>query len=115
MRQMSEIRAALFDGDGVTILPSAPFSVQYAIQQGLDPKVLDSFTFGDFQQAMVGKADLLENHRGIWRWNDPVDELIQLWCEAENHPNVPLVELIKELRGHCRSRWWIIQSFLLTS
>lgn len=98
---MSGLKAVLFDGDGVTIIPSEPFSIQYAKAHGLEPTALDPFIFGDFQQAMIGKADLrdlLETQRALWQWKGPVDDLIHQWCEAENHPNLPLVELIGKLR-----------------
>lgn len=98
---MSEVKAVLFDADGVTITPSEPFSVQYANERGFDPATIQPFFSGDFQAAMIGKADLkdlLERHRDTWHWDGDVEELMQRWFNAENHPNTKLVELITNLR-----------------
>lgn len=104
---MSEIKAALFDADGVTIISGDPFSVQYANKNGLDPKTFEQFFDGDFQEAMIGRADLkdlLEKHRDIWHLEGDVDKFMKEWFEAENHPNVPLVKIIERSREngiHC--------------
>lgn len=104
---MNEVKAVLFDADGVTIIPSEPFSMQYARAKNFDPKTIEPFFAGDFQQALIGKADLKElikEHRDIWHLEGSADDLLSQWFAAENHPNTKLVKLIKQLRKrnlHC--------------
>ncbi len=94
-------RAVLFDADGVTIIPQAPFSVQYAAAHGLDPKVLGTFFDERFGEALIGKRDLkelLEERRALWQLQGSVEDLLKQWFAAENCRNEELVTLIQNAR-----------------
>ncbi|MFA6042342.1 MAG: HAD family hydrolase [Patescibacteria group bacterium] len=94
-------RAVLFDADGVTIIPQAPFSVQYAAAHGLDAKVLGSFFDERFGEALIGKRDLkelLEERRALWQWDGSMEDLLKQWFAAENVRNEALVTLIQQAR-----------------
>jgi putative hydrolase of the HAD superfamily len=93
--------AALFDADGVTIIPQDPFSVQYATSRGLDPKVLRSFFDDRFDETLIGKRDLkelLNERRELWQWEGSSEDLLQLWFQAENHRNEALIAVIQQAR-----------------
>lgn len=105
-------RAVLFDADGVTIIPQAPFSIQYATAHGLDLQELGTFFDERFGEALVGKRDLkelLEERRSLWHWQGSIDDLLKQWFEAENFRNEELVKLIQ----HARQSG--IQCFLATN
>lgn len=96
------VKAILFDADGVAILPGLPFATQFAAEKGFDPANLQSFFQTDFQLALTGQADLmdlLERHRETWRWTGPIHELLEKWFQAENHPNPQISELIPKLKA----------------
>jgi len=98
----SKFLAVLFDADGVTITPKAPFSVQYAAIHGFDAKKLGSFFNEKFSEALIGKRDLkqlLEEGRELWHWEGSVEGLLEEWFETENHVNTDLIALIQQLRA----------------
>lgn len=91
----------LFDLDGVLLTPSENFSRTYARQQSLEPGMFRSFFKGDFESALVGKADLkllIKKHHDIWQWNDEPEKLLDIWFKAEHVVNRPVVKLVRELR-----------------
>ncbi|MDB5161162.1 MAG: haloacid dehalogenase superfamily protein subfamily variant 3 with third motif having or [Candidatus Saccharibacteria bacterium] len=95
---MSEIKVALFDVDGVLVQAARLFSQIYAEKYGLNIEKFEPFFTGDFRLALAGKADLKElilNNRELWQYGEP-DQILDLWFEAENHPDYDLVEVIKE-------------------
>lgn len=104
---MSEIKAVLFDADGVVVQPGTPFSHQYAEAHGFDYSEITPFFHGDFQDALIGKADLkdlLEKNREIWKLDGSPDDLMAQWFQAEHAVDDMLVEEIKKLRElgvHC--------------
>lgn len=98
----SHIQALLLDADGVTVLPPSTFSAHYAKQIGKQPEDFIPFFTGPFRQALAGKADLeslIREYHDLWQWDRPFKELIRDWCEYENHPNQPLIELVARLRS----------------
>lgn len=99
---MSEVRAVIFDADGVSIHPSENFSVQYAKSRGMNPSTLQPFFGEEFNQAMIGQADLrelLEKYKDLWEFEGTVDDLLHEWFETLNLPNNEVVELIKNLKN----------------
>lgn len=64
-------KVLLLDIDGVLLKPEDVFSRIYAKQCELDYSKFPGFFKGDFQQALVGKADLrtlITKHNDIWHW-----------------------------------------------
>jgi putative hydrolase of the HAD superfamily len=99
---MSEIKAALFDADGVVIMPEKLFSRQYAEKYGLDPESFQAFFTGEFSDAITGKADLkdlIRKHNDIWQWEQDPQELLDMWFAAENSTDRLILELIAEQRA----------------
>lgn len=94
-------RLVLFDLDGVLLTPAENFSRAYARQLSLNPGTFTSFFRGDFEKALVGRADLkvlIKKHSDIWHWSDEPEKLLDLWFTAEHVVNKPAFKLVKELR-----------------
>lgn len=99
---MSEIKAALFDADGVVIVPQKVFSGQYAEKYGLDPESFEAFFREEFSDAITGKADLkdlIRKHNDIWHWERDPQELLDMWFAAENATDKALLEIIAQQRA----------------
>ncbi len=97
----AQIKAVLFDADGVLTVPGELFSYIYEREQGLRPGTLQPFFKDKFPTAMMGKADLKEliaDNQDIWQWDAPIDDLLQAWFETEDVKNEPLIEAVKELK-----------------
>jgi putative hydrolase of the HAD superfamily len=95
------MRAALFDGDGVTILAPSEFARVYRREHGLDDSRFEKFFGEDFASALAGKADLEEliaANKDVWAWDKDPNLLIDMWFKAEDHPNKQLVREIKRWR-----------------
>lgn len=93
-------KVLLLDIDGVLLQPEDVFSRIYAKQHGLDTSKFPGFFKGDFQQALVGRADLrvlITKHNDIWHWNKSVDELLKIWFETETVLNNNLLKYIDGL------------------
>ncbi|MDX1765656.1 MAG: HAD hydrolase-like protein [Candidatus Saccharimonadales bacterium] len=95
-------QVALFDADGVLIVPEHHFSTIYARQHGLaDDHFQKFFKSEGFVKCMTGDKDLRDlilEYKDLWMIKDP-DALIQQWFEAENAVNKELVEFIQTLRS----------------
>ena len=90
----------MFDADGVVIL-SQMFSYKYAEEFNINISELDNFFKTDFQECLVGKADLkitIKPWLKKWNWSKSVDEFLDYWFKAEHNINFDLIEIIRELR-----------------
>lgn len=100
---MNKYKVALFDVDGVLLLPPRLFSDIYSEKNGIDPAALIPFySSKEFQDCSIGKLDLKEAikiHNDKWQWHGDPAKLIDEWLEAENYPNYELLEVIKNLRN----------------
>lgn len=97
------IKAILFDADGVLALPEEFFSLVYARSRGLDPAPFEQFFKEQFPAALIGQADLKEliaSDPCLWQWHGDTDQLLQLWFDTENVRNEPLLELIRKTRAN---------------
>ncbi len=95
-------KATLFDVDGVLTIHAESFSTYYARQKGIDYRYFREFFQGDFQQALIGEADLrelIQRHHNLWRVEKDVDTLLEEWFTFEDLPNEPLIKLIKKLKA----------------
>ncbi|MBW3538079.1 HAD-IA family hydrolase [Candidatus Parcubacteria bacterium] len=100
---MSEIKAAIFDADGVVIMPQKLFAGQYAQRYGLDPKSFQVFFTGEFSDAITGQADLkdlIRKHHDIWRWGRDPQELLDMWFAAESVTDKELLEVVAGQRDN---------------
>ncbi len=92
----------MFDADGVVIL-SQMFSYKYAKEFSINTAELDDFFKTDFQDCLVGKADLkitIKPWLEKWNWSKSVDEFLDYWFRAEHNINADLIENIREFRGN---------------
>lgn len=100
---MSKYKVALFDVDGVLILPPKLFGDIYCEEQGIDPAVLNPFYISkEFRNCSIGKLDLKEAikiHNDKWQWDGDPAGLINEWLEAENYPNHELLKVVEGLRS----------------
>lgn len=100
------IQAVVFDVDGVLSTHEQSFSRLYADQHHMDYGPFRAFFQGEFQQALVGNADLkqlIQNHPELWSDKD-VDHLLDTWFSYETNLNQSLLEAAQTLKDkgfHC--------------
>lgn len=95
------IRAIIFDADGVVISGGERFSERLAREHGIALETTASFFKNEFQQCLIGKADLREaltKHIFDWGWSGSVDELLEYWFLGESNVDERIVAAIKQLR-----------------
>ena len=94
------IKCILFDADGV-VINSDMFSVPYQKEHDISDDDMLPFFEGEFQNCIVGKADLIELVKPWlpkWKWKGSVDEFLQFWFKAEHKIDERVVKIIKKLR-----------------
>ena len=94
----------MFDADGV-VIQSQMFSYKFAQDFDINISELDGFFKTDFQECLVGKADLkivIKPWLKKWNWSKSVDEFLDYWFKAEHNLNFDLIENIRELRKNKR-------------
>jgi len=95
------IKCILFDADGVIIKNSKIFSAQYEKKYNLPTGEMLPFFEGEFQNCIIGKADLKEILKiwlPKWNWEKTTDEFIDFWFEMGNNPDEKMLEIVKKLR-----------------
>jgi len=99
---MFSFKVAIFDVDGVLILPPKLFSDTYCEKYGVNlEKLLPFYASKEFKNCSIGKLDLKEAikiHNDKWQWEGDPAELIDEWLQAENYPNKQLVGTVEKLR-----------------
>ncbi len=96
-----EFKVVLFDADGVLTVHKESFSALYAREKKIEYSAFRAFFQGEFQQALVGKADLkalVQKHEDLWRTDGDVDGLLDRWFKVEDTRNEPLLQKVAELR-----------------
>ncbi|WP_407541463.1 HAD family phosphatase [Deinococcus radiomollis] len=92
-------RVLLLDVDGVLVLPPEMFGARL---MRLYPQEAQEFFHGPFLKASTGQAELLELLPPLLSavgYAGTPEAFMQEWFAAENVPNLPLLEAVKELRG----------------
>ena len=80
------IKCILFDADGV-IINSQMFSIQYQNKYAVPNDDMITFFRGDFQNCIIGKADLIESLRTwlpVWKWERKTIEFSELNHKSKN-------------------------------
>lgn len=98
---MSEVKAILFDADGVLTLPEEMFSVMYSKSRGLDPMPFENFFKTEWQDFVMGNRDLKEHIRdnpNLWQWDGTPEELLELWFKSEDIRNNEMIDLVEQIR-----------------
>ena len=94
------IKAIIFDADGVLVNKPKVFSECLEEDYGIKRSITSKFFKGDFQNCLVGKADLkkeLEKYIKEWEWESSVDDLLKYWFKVEHHTDQRIVQLVKRL------------------
>lgn len=95
------IKAAIFDADGVVINSPGYFSVQYQKEFGVSNDVMLPFFKGGFQECVVGASDLKEEVEPLlkdWKWQGSAEELLAYWFKAEHYIDDRVISEIKRLK-----------------
>ncbi len=99
---MQKIKAISFDADDVLIIKPKMFNQYLEEDYGIPASVTAKFFKGNFQNCLIGKADLkeeLKKHVKVWGWKGTVEQLLDYWFKVENHVDEQLTEFIRELRS----------------
>lgn len=100
---MKDIEAVLFDVDGVLAVPPRMFSEIYSEEYGVEiDKLIPFYKSDDFNNAILGKADLKElivKHADKWHWHKDPQILLDMWFEGEHVLNNELLEVVRRLRS----------------
>lgn len=102
-----EIKAVLFDADGVLTVPEEVFSLVYSKSHGLDTEPFEIFFKTEWQKIVTGKKDLkqsISENPALWQWNGTPESLLEYWFKAEDVRNEELLNLIPKIRTkglHC--------------
>ena len=92
-------RVLLLDVDGVLVTPPEMFGERLFRQY---PDVAAEFFYGPFMQASRGKLDLydvLPPYLEHFEYAGSVNDFLQEWLSSENHPNLPMLAAVRELRS----------------
>ena len=97
---MSEIKAILFDADGVLTLPEEMFSVMYSKSRGLDPEPFENFFKTEWQDFVIGNRDLKRIFVKIQiSGNGTIRQrLLEFWFKSEDIRNDEMIELVEQIR-----------------
>lgn len=96
-----DIKAIVFDADGVVINSPDYFSIQYEKELGVSNDIIQPFFKGRFRDCVVGKADLKEELALLlddWEWKGSPESLMKYWFKAEHYIDERVVNEIKMLK-----------------
>ena len=88
--------------DGVVVNNATPFSARYSKEFGISIETMLPFFKGEFQDCLIGKADLLKilpKYFHEWKWNGTADELFAYWFMAESSFSKNMLGHVEQLRG----------------
>lgn len=96
------IKAIIFDADGMAIHNTIWFSKHLAKEYGIKEELLLPFFQNEFQDCLVGKAGLkeeLKKYITLWGWQGTIDELLAIWFKSEDNPDERVLLFVKELQA----------------
>src|SRR3989339_1045871 len=94
------MKVLLLDVDGV-VIQGEQFATHLEQQYGISRKEASVFFHGEFEQCLVGKADLkkiLPTYLKRWGWRHSVEEVMQQWFISESSVDQQLIQYIQTLR-----------------
>lgn len=95
------IKAIIFDADGM-LVHGERFSSRLEKDFGISTEVTGEFFKNEFQDCLIGKADLKEElakYVDKWGWDQGVDALVSYWFDdAHNVVDTQFQTLIHQLR-----------------
>jgi putative hydrolase of the HAD superfamily len=95
------IRAVVFDVDGVLVNPPYRFAKYLERTHGLTMQHTREFFAGRFLECIVGRADLkieLTPFLSAWRINESVEAFVTRWFEIEREADAHLLAAVQALR-----------------
>ena len=100
MEAASDIRAVVFDVDGVLVEVRFPTVLRDTLR--VSPNDADEFFAGPFVNCLMGTAqlrDVLPPYLTKWRWTGSFEEFTDFWFEIEFHVH-PTLALANRLRAN---------------
>jgi len=98
---MENIKAVIFDADGV-VMHGEWFSKRYSEKFGIPLEDIMIFFDNEFQDCLVGKADLKEvilPHLQKWGWKGTVEEVLQFWFGDGYQLDKEMIDFIRALKS----------------
>ena len=95
------IKAAIFDVDGVILVPYKVFSQRIVEEYGASPESFSQFFNEIFPRCLIGKADLkkeMQPYLKEWNWNEGVDELLNFWFRNESNIDKRVLKTVQQLK-----------------
>ncbi len=96
-----EIKAILFDADGVTI-SAKRFSERLRDEYDIPIENFLEFYKAEMQACLTGKADLklvIPPYIDIWNYPGDANDLVEEWCAYENDPEDEVLDIVEALRN----------------
>jgi putative hydrolase of the HAD superfamily len=96
------IKAVIFDADELIIKRKEYFSAKLSREHNIPEEKIMPFFKGEFQECVVGTADLKEAVQPYlkdWNWDGTVEDLLKYWFEAEREIDSRVVEQINNLKA----------------
>ncbi|MFA6553125.1 MAG: HAD hydrolase-like protein [Patescibacteria group bacterium] len=101
------IDKVIFDTDGVVIRREMYFSACLTKDYGTAPEKILPFFKNEFQQCLIGQADLkeeLKKYISSWDWTGTIDQLLAYWFKNESDVDRRILHTVQTLRTagiHC--------------
>lgn len=101
---MSDIKAILFDADGVFVEPTDKmFSERIAEELNISMEQVQPFFDDHFENVLTGKEDLvaaITPFAESWGWKKSIPELLEFWFEYERSIDQELMTYIRKLHDN---------------
>lgn len=95
------IKAAIFDVDGVILVPYKIFSQRIVKEYGASPESFAQFFNEVFPKCLIGEADLkkeVQPYLKEWNWDGSVDELLDFWFRNESNIDERVLKTVQQLK-----------------
>src|SRR6266511_915224 len=99
MSGASDIRAVVFDVDGVLVDVTFPRVLPDALK--ISSNDANEFFSGPFLDCLTGGArlsDVLPSYLAKWKWQGSFEEFTAFWFEIESHVHYPTLGLADRTR-----------------
>jgi putative hydrolase of the HAD superfamily len=98
-----EIKAVLFDLDGIVIVGRTRFfSERLSEEHNIPAEQVQEFFLRDFKPCSFGKADLKEQLAPYllkWNWKGTVEDFLEYWFSSESTKDEEVMRIVQKLRG----------------